>query len=80
MFNLDQVMIFLLGPLAVWLSQDKRYVCMKWASVIGLLSAPFWFHAAIIAGQWGILAAHCIYTYSWARGFKHYWIDKDETA
>jgi hypothetical protein len=73
----DQVMILLLGPLAIWMTQDKRDRIRKWACIIGLASQPFWFHSAWEAGMWGIFLAHFAYLYSWLRGYKLNWYDKE---
>lgn len=71
---MDQLAIAFTGAIAVWLSQDKRDGWRKWACIFGLVGQPFWFYSAWNAHQWGIFALCFIYTYSWFRGFRNYWL------
>lgn len=70
---MEQLAIALTGAAAIWLVNDRRAVWRRWASVIGLAGQPFWFHAAIAAEQWGVLALTCIYTAAWVRGWWNEW-------
>lgn len=72
--SLDQLGIALTGVTAIWLSQDPRETVRRWSSVLGLLGQPFWFWAAYKAAQWGIFGLCFLYTWSWARGFRTYWV------
>jgi len=71
---IDQVMILLTGPLSVWLVNHPKQNYQKWGCFIAFVSQPFWFHAAWIAGQWGIFVVDIMYTYAWWTGFRRHWI------
>jgi hypothetical protein len=71
-----QIAIALFGVTAVFLSQDHRESCRRWACVFGLIGQPFWFYAAWSAEQWGIFALCFLYTYSWWRGFRLHWLPR----
>lgn len=73
---MDQIAIGLFGVAATFLSQDARDSRRRWACVLGLCSQPFWFYATWKAEQWGIFAMCFLYTWSWARGVKTYWLGK----
>lgn len=72
--SFDQVAIAILGPLAVWLSQEPRLALRRWACIAGLASQPFWFYATWRAAQWGIFAVCGVYALAWARGFWVHWV------
>lgn len=72
---IDQIGIAVCGVSAVFLSQDKRESWRRWACVFGLVGQPFWFLATLHAEQWGIMALTVLYTYSWLRGVRTYWIN-----
>lgn len=72
-----QLGITLFGVTAVWLSQSAEIRFQRWASVFGLLGQPFWFWTSIEHKQWGILALCFLYSYSWFRGFKRFWLKKE---
>jgi len=65
----DQIAIAVLGALAAWLSQARR-----WAPVFGMLGQPFWFYASWKAEQWGIFAVSVLYALAWMKGLWVYWI------
>jgi hypothetical protein len=71
---IEQIGIAFCGVTAVFLSQDKREHWRKWACIFGLIGQPFWFMAAWNAEQWGILALCFLYTFSWWRGFRQFWL------
>jgi hypothetical protein len=71
---IDQFVIFVTGPAAIWLSQTRKPELEKWASLIGLFGQPFWLYAACMAAQWGIFSADILYTYMWWTGFRNWWI------
>lgn len=73
---LEQTMIGIFGLTAVFLSQDKRDSWRRWACIAGLCAQPFWFYATWRAQQWGIFGLSFLYTYSWLRGFRHYWLER----
>lgn len=72
--SLDQIMIGLLGPLAVFVSQDKDPRRSRYACLIGMACQPAWFYMTIAAGQWGAFAASLVYTVAWARGIWNHWV------
>lgn len=74
---MDQIAIVLLGPTAIWLSQDARPQWRRWACVAGMLSQPFWFYTAWQAEQWGVFAVCFLYAASWIKGFWTNWIKRD---
>jgi hypothetical protein len=69
----DQLMIALIGPLAVWLSQDQKIHYRKLACIIGLCGQIFWFHTSYTHHEWGIFIASIFYSLSWGKGVKTYW-------
>ena len=72
--SISQAFIAVLGVSAVALTQDKNPRIRRWASVLGLVSQPFWFYSAWAAHQWGLLALCGLYTTVWSRGFYAAWI------
>ena len=74
MISIDQIGIAIFGVLAVALSQSERYERRRWACIAGLFGQPFWFFAAIQAGQWGIFFVNILYCAAWANGLFVYWI------
>jgi len=75
--DFDQAVIALIGPLAVWLSQDHKIVFRKWACIIGLFGQVFWFHTSYTHHEWGIFIACIFYSLSWFKGIKNYWFKKE---
>ena len=70
---IEQIIIATCSAGACWMSQCKTDDMRRWACVLGLISQPAWYWAAIEAQQWGILAVCPIYTWAWVRGFMHHW-------
>lgn len=71
---IDQLVIGIVGPTAVIVSQSqklKRYACL-----LGILTQPFWFYTSFVNEQWGIFAATFFYTGGWMLGIYNYWIKK----
>lgn len=73
---IEQIGIAIFGVTAVFLSQDARESRRRWACVFGLAGQPCWAYATWQADQWGIFALTVVYTYSWARGFRTYWMGR----
>lgn len=71
---IEQILIAFTGCVAIWLVNDPRTARRKWASVFGLAGQPFWIASAVSAEQWGILVLTLVYTVSWAKGFRHAWL------
>ena len=72
---MDQLMIAILGGLAIYLVGRKdKY--KRYGYISGLLSQPFWLYSAFVNQQWGIFVLSIWYTYSWGNGIKNYWFDK----
>lgn len=69
-----QIGIALFGVTAVWLSQDERDSRRRWAPVFGLAGQPFWLIETIQHQQWGMVALCALYTLSWAKGLRGYWL------
>ncbi len=71
--NISQIMIFILGALAIVLVAKKN----KWGFVFGFLSQPFWYITSYNNNQWGIFYMSIIYTISWTYGIYN-WFYKDK--
>ena len=71
---MEQIGIALTGIVAIWLTQQSNESWKKYACLFGLAGQPFWFYAAYMAEQWGILALTVFYTYSWWLGLKNHWL------
>lgn len=72
----EQIWIATLGVMAIDFSQSKNTKLHPFASILGLLGQPFWFYMAYKTEAWGVGFLCCLYTKSWFKGFKKYWIDK----
>lgn len=71
---IDQMAIAVTGPVAIWLSQDKRENWRRYACLFGICGQPFWIYATYTAEQWGMLALTGFYTYAWAKGVWNHWV------
>ncbi len=71
---MSQFFIAVFGLSAIFLTNDHRPTCKKWAPVMGLLSQPFWFYTTYVHEQWGIFFMSFVYAYFWLRGFNNQWI------
>lgn len=71
---IEQTIIALCGMASIWLANDPRESCRRWACLIGLIAQPFWVHATVVAEQWGILALSFVYAAAWGRGVRHHWM------
>lgn len=71
---IDQIGIALTGVTAIFLTQSKHEWVRRFACLFGIAGQPFWFYAAINAGQWGIVALNCLYTIAWGKGVWLHWI------
>lgn len=67
--TIDQWIIAITGCSSSWLIHDPRKQYRLAACVMAIIGQPFWFYAAIVAHQWGILAMDVIYTLGWIRGY-----------
>lgn len=76
---ITQIMIFITGIAAVWLSQDEKSDRRKYACLFALIGQPFWFYASYQASQWGVMVLSVFYTIAWAKGFYVYWIRRDKS-
>jgi nicotinamide riboside transporter PnuC len=68
----NQVCLFVFGLVALILVFRKN----KWGTVFGLISQIFWYTAAIMSEQWGILLLNVCYTAVWGYGFWEWFIKK----
>lgn len=71
---MEQIAIALTGAVAIWLSQDCRDGCRKYACLFGMAGQPFWFYSAYSAEQWGIFALCILYTWAWFKGVRLHWL------
>lgn len=69
-----QVIIAVTGVTAIWLSQQPNLTLRKYASLLGLISQPFWFISSAMTEQWGIFILCIFYTYAWGVGVHTNWI------
>lgn len=77
---IEQIALSLCGVTSVFLSQDRREHWRRWACIFGLAGQPFWFWMAWEARQYGVLVLCFVYAWSWARGFRMYWMGNRETV
>lgn len=70
-----QTLIALLGIASIWLVNDPRAMCQRWACVLGLAAQPFWFYTSWQADQWGIFLLSIAYALAWLRGFWRHWMN-----
>lgn len=68
-----QAGIFIFGASSILLLSYKN----KWGTVLGLLSQPFWFTAAILDEQYGVLAVNVVYLIVWSIGVYNWFFKKD---
>lgn len=71
---MSQVMIFVFGVTAVWLTQSPDLNMQRYACLYGMASQPFFIYVSVYAKQWGVLAITLVYAASWARGVNTYWL------
>lgn len=71
--TIAQVGIFVFGTSSILLLSYKN----KWGTVLGIISQPFWFTAAILDKQWGVLLTNVIYLIVWIIGFYNWFIKKE---
>jgi len=64
-----QMIIFILGVSALFMSQSKTPKERFIGCILGLCSQPFWFYTTFVNQQWGIFMACIFYTLSWLRGY-----------
>ena len=72
--QLDQLMIGLVGGLAILLSQDQKESYRRYACLFGLVAQPFWFYSAWQGNDWGIFIVCFICTWAWVKGFRQFWL------
>ena len=73
---IDQIAIAFTGVTAIFLTQSKHAERRRYACLFGIFGQPFWFYSAWQAGQWGIFALCCLYTWAWLKGVHLHWIKK----
>lgn len=71
---MDQLAIAFTGVTAIFLTQSKHESRRRFACLFGIAGQPFWFYSAYQAGQWGIFALCCLYTWAWSKGVYMHWI------
>lgn len=70
---ISQVIIFVFGVSAIFMSQSINPNTQKWACIFGLTAQPFWYYVSFVGEQWGIFAMSFFYTFAWGRGLLTYW-------
>ena len=65
---INQIIIALLGALAIWLTSSGNQRVRLWGYVAGLISQPFWLWTTWEAQQWGMFALSVFYTFAWCKG------------
>tara|TARA_Y100000310_G_C20244643_1_gene606228 strand:- start:17 stop:292 length:276 start_codon:yes stop_codon:yes gene_type:complete len=71
---MDQIIIFISGGLAVWMSQDRQIKYQRYACIVGLIGQPFWLYATFNNDQWGMFGLSIFYTIAWLKGVNTYWL------
>lgn len=72
--DIIQAFIFILGLIAIFLTQHKNQALHKFACIFGLLSQPFFLYSTYMAGQNGMFLLSICYTVIWVLGVKNYWL------
>ena len=77
---IEQAIIAVAGAVSIWLVNDPRARCQRWACWIGLAAQPFWMHTSWQANQWGIFLLSIAYAGAWLRGiWRHEFIASKST-
>jgi hypothetical protein len=63
-----QGIIFLSGPVILWLISCKGERLRWWGFSIGLVTQPAWFVETSIHRQWGLLGLSIVYFFIYIRG------------
>ncbi|CAN7657388.1 hypothetical protein LJR129_005150 [Acidovorax sp. LjRoot129] len=69
-----QIVLAILGPAAIWLSQSRSVLLQRWACIVGLVSQPFWFWAVMESGQWGVAVVAIACALAWLKGLWVHWL------
>ena len=72
----DQWFIVVFGPLAMFMAMNKRWA--KWSPIPGLIGQAGWFHATLVASQWGAFLTSFVYTAAWLYGVHQHWFATQE--
>lgn len=73
-----QVVLFLTGAVAVYLTQQHDEELKRYSSLFGMAGQPFWYYTTLSTGQYGVFLLTIIYTYCWSLGIYNNWIKKNE--
>ena len=66
---MDQILLALLGVIAVALTQSEKEGVRKYAPLFGLSAQPLWLMTALEVQKWGMFFMVALYTILWAIGF-----------
>lgn len=69
-----QILIAVLGGMAIFLTQQKYEALKRFACIFGLASQPLFIWTTYQHGQWGMFALALFYTWSWVLGLYYNWI------
>ena len=73
--NISEFIIFVSGVASMWMVNQEGNV-RRWASIVRLLTQPFWIVVTVYHKQWSLLALTMIYTVIWGQAFYKGWIKK----
>jgi hypothetical protein len=70
---LSQLFIALFGLTAMYLALGNNERARRWAPILGLCAQPFWVHATLSAGQFGIFVLSIAYTLVYVNEIRVHW-------
>jgi hypothetical protein len=71
---IGQLILFISGVLAIFLTQDPRAEYRRWACIVGLAGQPFWLASTFAWSTWGMFCLSVLYTCAWLRGLWVHWL------
>lgn len=66
-----QIPLAVFSLIATWCFTSKDARVKKWGPLFGLAAQPFWFYAAYVAGQWGMVLLSVVYTSLYVNGIRN---------
>lgn len=74
LLEISNIVISVVGALAVALSLQTSTSVRRWGPLLGLLGQPAWFYIGFKTDQQGVVIAAGIFTLSWLIGIWTLWI------
>ena len=72
---LSQIIIFIFGVSAIFMSQSDVPKINRYACIVALIAQPFWFYTSWTHQQYGIFIMSFFYTVAWGIGLKTHWFN-----